>query len=108
VALTITDTEITSSDVGETASLRDGLWFVTGWPGRAMDRNQAITAMTIARQPRSRAAAMSNPPGATITLVQHARPAQNYGPGKEPQSVRDAWDAHQHSQHEAEPEPEAG
>ena len=50
---------------------------------------------------------MSNPPAATVTLVQHARPAQNYGPGKEPQSVRDAWDAHLHSQHEAEPEPEA-
>ena len=50
MALTITDTEITSSDVGETASLRDGLWFVTGWPGRAMDRNQAITAMTIAEE----------------------------------------------------------
>ena len=48
---------------------------------------------------------MSNPPTATVTLVQHARPAQNYGPGKEPQSVRDAWDAHLHNQHEAEPEP---
>ena len=50
---------------------------------------------------------MSNLPTATVTLVQHARPAQNYGPGKEPQSVRDAWDAHLHRQHEAEPEPEA-
>ena len=39
--------------------------------------------------------------------LQHPRPAQNYGPGKEPQSVRDAWDAHLQSQHEAEPEPEA-
>lgn len=29
-----------------------------------------------------------------VTIVQHARPGQNYGPGREPQSVRDAWDAH--------------
>ena len=34
-----------------------------------------------------------------------ARP--DYGPGKEPQSVRDAWDAHLHTQHEAAPEPGA-
>jgi hypothetical protein len=50
MALTITDTEITSDEVGEAAYLRDGLWFVTGWPGRAMDRNQAITAMTITEE----------------------------------------------------------
>ena len=50
---------------------------------------------------------MRNPPTATVTLVQHPRLAQDYGPGKEPQSVRDAWDAHLNSQHEAEPEPEA-
>jgi hypothetical protein len=50
MALTITDTQITSSEVGETAYQRDGLWFVTGWPGRAMDRNQAITAMTISEE----------------------------------------------------------
>ena len=49
---------------------------------------------------------MSNPPTATVTLVQHARPAQNYGPGKEPQSVRDAWDAHLQNQHETETETE--
>ena len=50
---------------------------------------------------------MSNPPTATVTLVQLPRPAQNYGPGKEPQSVRDAWDAHLQTQHEAEAEAEA-
>ena len=37
---------------------------------------------------------------------QHPRLTQDYRPGKEPQSVRDAWDAHLHGQHE--PEPEAG
>ena len=38
---------------------------------------------------------------------QHPRLTQDYGPGKEPQSVRDAWDAHLQSQRETEPEPEA-
>ena len=50
---------------------------------------------------------MTSPPTARVTLVQLPRPAQNYGPGKEPQGVRDAWDAHLHSQHEPEPEAEA-
>ena len=50
---------------------------------------------------------MSNPPAAKVTLIQLPRPAQNYGPGKEPQSVRDAWDAHLQAQREHEPEPEA-
>jgi hypothetical protein len=44
---------------------------------------------------------------AKVTVIQHARPAQNFGPGKEPPSVRDAWDAHLQSQREAEQEPEA-
>ncbi len=45
---------------------------------------------------------------AKITTVFHPRPNQNYGPGMEPQSVRDAWDAHlQTQQPEAEQEPEA-
>ena len=38
---------------------------------------------------------------------QHPQLTQDYGPGKEPQSVRDAWDAHLQSQREAAPEPEA-
>jgi hypothetical protein len=50
---------------------------------------------------------MRNPPTAKATLVHLPRPAQNYGRGKEPQSVRDAWDAHLHNQQEPEPEPEA-
>lgn len=50
MALTITDAEITSDEVGETARRESGLWYVTGYPGRAFDRNQAITAMTIAEE----------------------------------------------------------
>jgi hypothetical protein len=51
MALRITDTKITSDEVGETARLADGcLWHVTGWPGREFDRNQAITAMTLAEE----------------------------------------------------------
>ena len=38
---------------------------------------------------------------------QHPRLTRDYGPGKEPQSVRDAWDAHLQAQREAAPEPEA-
>jgi hypothetical protein len=54
MALTITDTEITSDEVGEIGRQEDGaLWYVTGHPGRAFDRRQAITAMTIAEE-RSR------------------------------------------------------
>lgn len=53
MALTITDTTITSDEVGETGRQEDGLWYVTGYPGRAFDRNQAISAMTIAEE-RSR------------------------------------------------------
>jgi hypothetical protein len=50
VTLTIADTEISSDVAGETAHCRDGLWYVTGYPGRAMDRNQAITAMMLAER----------------------------------------------------------
>jgi hypothetical protein len=44
---------------------------------------------------------------AKVTIVQHPRLTLDYGPGKEPQSVRDAWDKHLQSQREAEQEPEA-
>lgn len=45
---------------------------------------------------------------AKFTIVFHPLPGRNYGPGMEPQSVRDAWDAHlQGQQREAEQEPEA-
>ena len=47
-------------------------------------------------------------PRPEMTIVQHPRPGQNYGPGKEPQAVRDAWDRHLQTQREAEQEPEAG
>ncbi len=44
---------------------------------------------------------------AKVIIVQQPRPAQDYGPGKEPRSVRDAWDIHLQSQREAGQEPEA-
>jgi hypothetical protein len=48
---------------------------------------------------------------ARVTITQHPRPGQNYGPGIEPQGVRDAWDAYLHGtageREEAEPQPEA-
>jgi hypothetical protein len=50
MALKISDDQITSDQVGERAYRQDGLWWVTGRPGRAFDRNQAITAMTIAEE----------------------------------------------------------
>jgi hypothetical protein len=42
-----------------------------------------------------------------VTIVQLARLTQDYGPGREPQSVRDVWDKHLQGQPEAEQEPEA-
>lgn len=53
MALTITDAAITSDLTRETAQARNGQWFVTCYLGRAMDRAQAITAMTLAEE-RSR------------------------------------------------------
>jgi hypothetical protein len=50
---------------------------------------------------------MRNPPLTAVTIVRHPRLTQDYGPGKEPQSVRDAWDAHLQTQREAVQEPEA-
>jgi hypothetical protein len=40
-------------------------------------------------------------------IIQHPRPGQNYGPGREPASVRDAWDRQLHVLHEAEQDAEA-
>ena len=44
----ITETEMTSAVTRHTARLVDGGWEVTWLPGRALTRNEAITAMTIA------------------------------------------------------------
>jgi hypothetical protein len=44
---------------------------------------------------------------ARVTIVHNPLPGQNYGPGMEPQSIRDAWDAHLQGQPQAELEPEA-
>jgi len=46
--ITFTDTTITSSATPHTATATGGGWTVSWLPGRTLDRNQAITAMTIA------------------------------------------------------------
>ena len=44
----ITDSEMTSDETRHTARIADGGWLVTWLPRRALTRDQAITAMTIA------------------------------------------------------------
>ena len=46
--ITITDTTMTSPATPHTATATGGGWEVSWLPGRTLDRNQAITAMTIA------------------------------------------------------------
>jgi hypothetical protein len=46
--ITITDTHMSSLDTPHTATVTGGGWQVSWLPGRTLDRNQAITAMTIA------------------------------------------------------------
>ena len=51
MTLTLTDTTMTSDQTAHTARLAPGrpqLWEVSWLPGRALDRNSAITAMTLA------------------------------------------------------------
>jgi hypothetical protein len=51
MTLTIDDTTMTSDQTAHTARLASGsqqLWEVSWLPGRALDRNSAITAMTLA------------------------------------------------------------
>jgi hypothetical protein len=53
MSLTITDDQITGTDTPETArydaaAARDGAWIVSWLPERLLDRNEAITAMTLA------------------------------------------------------------
>jgi hypothetical protein len=51
MTLTINDTTMTSDQTAHTARLvagRQHLWEVSWLPGRALDRNSAITAMTLA------------------------------------------------------------
>jgi hypothetical protein len=51
MTLTINDTTMTSDQTPHTARLTHGsrhLWEVSWLPGRALDRNSAITAMTLA------------------------------------------------------------
>lgn len=46
--ITITDTHMTSPATPHTATATGGGWAVSWLPGRTLDRNQAVTAMTIA------------------------------------------------------------
>ena len=51
MTVTITDATMTSDQTAHTARLTPGgqhLWEVSWLPGRALDRNSAITAMTLA------------------------------------------------------------
>jgi hypothetical protein len=51
MTLSINDTTLTGDQTPHTARLRQGsqhLWEVSWLPGRALDRNSAITAMTLA------------------------------------------------------------
>ena len=51
MTLTLTDTTMTSDQTAHTARLAPGsqhLWEVSWLPGRSLDRNTAITAMTLA------------------------------------------------------------
>jgi hypothetical protein len=51
MTLPLTDTTMTSDQTAHTARLAPGrqhLWEVSWLPGRALDRNSAITAMTLA------------------------------------------------------------
>ena len=51
MTLILTDTTMTSDQTAHTARLAPGsqhLWEVSWLPGRALDRNSAITAMTLA------------------------------------------------------------
>ncbi len=54
MTLTIYDATMTSDQTAHTARLAPGrqhLWEVSWLPGRALDRNSAITAMTLAGEP---------------------------------------------------------
>ena len=53
MTLTINDTTMTSDQTAHTARLAPGrqhIWEVSWLPGQALDRNSAITAMTLADQ----------------------------------------------------------
>ncbi|KAB8192585.1 hypothetical protein FH608_024090 [Nonomuraea phyllanthi] len=59
MGIRITDTTMTATRSGHTATRgANGRWSVTGHPGRAFTRNQAVTALTLAE------ALATNPPPA--------------------------------------------
>jgi hypothetical protein len=58
----ITDTSISSPDTPHTATATRGSWRVSWLPGRALSRNQAITAMLIATIVGDRGMGLSDDP----------------------------------------------
>jgi hypothetical protein len=58
----ITDTHMTSPDTPHNAMATGGGWRVSWLPGRALTRNQAITAMTIATVVGGRGVDLSDDP----------------------------------------------
>jgi len=61
-AIRITGTHMSSPDTPHTATATGDGWEVSWLPGRALDRNQAITAMTIADIAGGRGAGLSEDP----------------------------------------------
>jgi hypothetical protein len=88
MALTITETEITSDEIGayarwsqHAAADGSGAWVVYGdgrWDGRLFDRNQAISAMTLEEEKASPA-----PDQALIASLESELPASP-GHGRRP------------------------
>src|SRR6266566_1909609 len=58
----ITDTHMSSPDTPHTATATGECWEVSWLPGRTLDRNQAITALTIADLVGSRGVGLSEDP----------------------------------------------
>ena len=109
MTLTINDTTMTSDQTAHTARLAPGsqhLWEVSWLPGRALDRNSAITAMTLAdhageARPERAAPALAVHPG----LGRRTRPdrIRRDQPGLQPGRPRQ-----QHDRESERPDPEAG
>ncbi len=60
--ITITGTHMSSPDTPHTATAKGEGWEVSWLPGRTLDRNQAITAMTIANIAGGRGVSLSDDP----------------------------------------------
>ena len=109
MTLTLTDTTMTNDQTAHTARLTPGrphLWEVSWLPGRALDRNSAITAMTLAdltREPdlneRHQLWPFIQGCAAELGLT---------GPDAINRASQPASPRHQHDRHSEPPDPEAG